>query len=49
MYFTLKDSGAQVRCALFRQNAARAPGMKDGLAVKVRGKVSLFEGAGTTS
>src|SRR5690554_6798208 len=23
LYFTLKDSGAQVRCALFRQNAAR--------------------------
>lgn len=26
VYFTLKDSGAQVRCALFRQNAAGTPG-----------------------
>jgi hypothetical protein len=27
LYFTLKDSGAQIRCALFRQNArARTPG-----------------------
>ncbi len=47
VYFTLKDSGAQVRCALFRQNAARVrQALKDGLAVKVRGKVSLFEGRG---
>ena len=47
MYFTLKDSGAQVRCALFRNNAARVrQALKDGLAVKVRGKVSLFEGRG---
>ncbi len=47
MYFTLKDSGAQVRCALFRQNAQRVrQALKDGLAVKVRGKVSLFEGRG---
>ncbi|MQT55008.1 exodeoxyribonuclease VII large subunit, partial [Pseudomonas sp. FSL R10-2398] len=47
IYFTLKDSGAQVRCALFRNNAARVrQALKDGLAVKVRGKVSLFEGRG---
>ena len=47
IYFTLKDNGAQVRCALFRQNAARVrQALKDGLAVKVRGKVSLFEGRG---
>ncbi len=47
VYFTLKDSGAQVRCALFRQNAQRVrQALKDGLAVKVRGKVSLFEGRG---
>ena len=47
VYFTLKDSGAQVRCALFRQSAARVRQvLKDGLAVKVRGKVSLFEGRG---
>ncbi|PWB30256.1 exodeoxyribonuclease VII large subunit [Pseudomonas sp. SDI] len=47
IYFTLKDSGAQVRCALFRNNAARVrQALRDGLAVKVRGKVSLFEGRG---
>jgi exodeoxyribonuclease VII large subunit len=47
IYFTLKDSQAQVRCALFRQNAARIRQvLRDGLAVRVRGKVSLFEGRG---
>ena len=47
IYFSLKDSKAQVRCALFRQNAGRIrEALRDGLAVKVRGKVSLFEGRG---
>lgn len=47
IYFTLKDSAAQVRCALFRSNAARVrQALRDGLAVKVRGKVSLYEGRG---
>lgn len=47
IYFSLKDSQAQVRCALFRQNATRVrQALRDGLAVRVRGKVSLFEGRG---
>lgn len=47
LYFTLKDSQAQVRCALFRQHAARVrQALRDGLAVKVHGKASLFEGRG---
>ena len=47
VYFTLKDAGAQVRCALFRSSAARVrQALRDGLAVRVRGKVSLFEGRG---
>ncbi|MBT8768226.1 exodeoxyribonuclease VII large subunit [Metapseudomonas boanensis] len=47
LYFTLKDAQAQVRCALFRQNAQRVrQSLRDGLAVRVRGKVSLFEGRG---
>ncbi|MHA6494234.1 exodeoxyribonuclease VII large subunit [Pseudomonas borbori] len=47
VYFTLKDSQAQVRCALFRQNAAKVrQALRDGLSVRVRGKVSLFEGRG---
>src|SRR5690554_6894520 len=37
LYFTLKDSGAQVRCALFRQNAARVRmDLRDGLLVRAR-------------
>ena len=47
IYFTLKDAQAQVRCALFRQNAAKVrQALRDGLAVRVRGKVSLYEGRG---
>ncbi|TBU98394.1 exodeoxyribonuclease VII large subunit [Stutzerimonas kirkiae] len=47
VYFTLKDKQAQVRCALFRQNALRVRQvLRDGLAVRVRAKVSLFEGRG---
>ncbi|WP_090935209.1 exodeoxyribonuclease VII large subunit [Azotobacter beijerinckii] len=47
LYFTLKDRQAQVRCALFRQNALRVrEALRDGLAVRVRGKVSLYEGRG---
>ncbi len=47
VYFTLKDQQAQVRCALFRQSAARVrEALRDGLTVTVRGKVSLFEGRG---
>lgn len=47
VYFTLKDANAQVRCALFRQNALKVRQvLRDGLAIKVRGRVSLFEGRG---
>src|SRR5690554_2285661 len=47
LYFTLKDSGAQVRCALFRQNAGRVRmDLRDGLLVRARGRVSLYEGRG---
>lgn len=47
VYFTLKDSGAQIRCALFRQRALYVRHLlKDGLAVQVQGKVSLFESRG---
>src|SRR5690606_29245953 len=44
VYFTLKDAKAQVRCALFRQQAARVREvLRDGLLVRVRGRVSLYE------
>lgn len=47
VYLTLKDSRAQVRCALFRQNAARVRlDLRDGLLVQARGRVSLYEGRG---
>jgi exodeoxyribonuclease VII large subunit len=47
LYFSLKDSAAQVRCALFR-NRAGALRFKpaDGLHVLVRARVSLYEARG---
>ncbi len=46
-YFTLKDSGAQVRCAMFRLQRTRLRFIpKDGLHVIVTAKVSLYEGRG---
>lgn len=47
LYFTLKDSKAQVSCALFRNRAQRlrfAP--ENGLQVLVRARVSLYEPRG---
>ncbi len=46
-YFTLKDDRAQVRCALFK-NRNRFLGFrpKNGDSVRLRAKVSLFEGRG---
>jgi len=47
LYFSLKDSQAQVRCALFRGHALRVrTELRNGLAVRVHGRVSLFEGRG---
>ena len=47
VYFTLKDRNAQVRCAIFRQQASRVRELlRDGLLVRVRGRVSLYEGRG---
>lgn len=46
-YFTLKDSGAQVRCAMFKMKAA---GLRfrpvDGMQVLLRAKVGLYEPRG---
>lgn len=47
VYFTLKDRSAQVRCAIFKQQASRVRDLlRDGLLVRVRGRVSLYEGRG---
>ena len=47
LYFTLKDDRAQLRCALFRSNAATL-GFRpeNGQQVQVRGRLSLYEGRG---
>ncbi len=47
LYFSLKDDKAQIRCACFRQHASRLKlALKDGLQVRARGRVSLYEGRG---
>ncbi len=46
-YFTLKDKGAQVRCAMFRSRTAQIKFQpKEGDQIIVRGKVSLYENRG---
>ena len=47
VYFTLKDRNAQVRCAIFKQQASRVRDLlREVLLVRVRGRVSLYEGRG---
>ncbi|MHB8454648.1 MAG: exodeoxyribonuclease VII large subunit [Acidiferrobacterales bacterium] len=47
LYFSLKDSQAQVRCALFRGNQrAIACVPRDGMHVVARARASLYEGRG---
>ncbi|MFT4765909.1 MAG: exodeoxyribonuclease VII large subunit [Oleispira sp.] len=46
-YFTLKDKGAQVRCAMFRSRTTQIKFQpKEGDQIIVRGKVSLYENRG---
>lgn len=46
-YFTLKDSNAQIRCAMFKnRNLAVRCAVKDGDKILVRAKISLYEGRG---
>lgn len=46
-YFSLKDAGAQVRCAMFRQrNLLLRFKPQDGMHVLIRARVSLYEGRG---
>jgi exodeoxyribonuclease VII large subunit len=46
-YFSLKDSGAQVRCAMFRnRNQLLRIRPENGQLVKIRCRVSLYEGRG---
>jgi exodeoxyribonuclease VII large subunit len=47
IYFTLKDSGASLRCVMWRSEAARLRlALQDGLAVDVHGSISLYEAGG---
>lgn len=47
LYFSLKDDGAQIRCAMFRsRNRELAFEPEHGLQVVVRGKVSLYQPRG---
>ncbi|MDH5633819.1 MAG: exodeoxyribonuclease VII large subunit [Gammaproteobacteria bacterium] len=47
LYFTLKDDGSQVRCALFRGRARnQRVVMRNGGQVRLRARVSLYEGRG---
>ena len=46
-YFTLKDTSAQIRCAMFKnRNKALRFTPKEGMQVLLRGRVSLYEGRG---
>ena len=46
-YFSIKDEGAQLRCAMFRQkNMLTRFTPKDGAHIQIRGRVSLYEPRG---
>lgn len=46
-YFVLKDENAQIRCALFRQNALRLDTpLREGDAIELNGKISIYEARG---
>lgn len=47
LYFTLKDSGASLKCVMWRKEAARMRiTLQDGLAVEAHGSISLYEAGG---
>jgi exodeoxyribonuclease VII large subunit len=44
LYFTLKDSGAALRCVIWRSTAMRLRiGLQNGLAVEAHGAISIYE------
>ena len=48
LYFTLKDSNASVKCAIFRYKYRNVPeDLKEGDSVKIRGNVTLYEANGS--
>ncbi len=46
-YFTLKDSGAQISCVMFRNQARLLPFVpRDGMQVQCRGRINVYEPRG---
>lgn len=46
-YFTLKDSGAQIRCAMFKNRSQFLRIQpQNGMKILIRGRISLYEGRG---
>lgn len=48
LYFTLKDSGASLKCVMWKSDAKKLHGLdlQDGMAVEVHGKAAVYEPAG---
>jgi exodeoxyribonuclease VII large subunit len=47
LYFTLKDAEAQLSCVMFKREASRLKFVvKDGMQVRARGRLSIYEGQG---
>ncbi len=47
IYFTLMDSGASMRCVIWRSQAMRLPvNLQSGMAVEVHGYISVYEAGG---
>ncbi len=48
LYFTLKDSGASLRCVMWKGDALRTRGMplQDGMSLEVHGHISVYEPSG---
>lgn len=45
-YFSLKDSHAQVRCAMFKGTVQRFPALKEGDHIEVCGRIGIYEARG---
>ncbi|HBG75043.1 MAG TPA: exodeoxyribonuclease VII large subunit [Anaerolineae bacterium] len=47
IYFTLKDSGASLRCVMWRSNITRLKtALQDGMAVEAHGNINVYEAGG---
>jgi exodeoxyribonuclease VII large subunit len=45
-YFSIKDERASIRCVLFRGNGFGVPALRNGMAVFVHGRISMYEPRG---